>query len=482
MSIRFVSIGLVALLGLGIDWCEAQTLMGGKPAASIVVSPSATTIFASWTTDAPSRTTLSCGTAPGTYNVHAVDNGIQTNVRSHWAIVAGLAPSTNYYCQATAGVSRQFTIATIAIPKSTPLVSVTFGTPARAIEGQNFGDFYSNCISNDNIEYVATDDTQGWAGVPMFSNMSVNKFVSESPPRGVNVNGLKNFGYFGSCVPPDNRSPKIVGMYCDAGNIYIAYGRQYALNCSGFPPGGYPTMTGGNILKSADHGVSWSNFQAPFKYDENGAVPTPVTAGMFASGDLFNVPSFVGYGPDDGTLGYRVDNAEAYAYLIFSVGVFTGTDHLFLARIPRQSLPGLDRDAIEYYVGGADGSLDAAWSRSPAAVARLLTLSEQIYVPVLQYVPATGRYVLLLAWDTVVDVSTETTWEIYEAPHPWGPFTRINGPTKWKPEAFYNPVPSQRSVAGATPNGKPIILLMSGDYRNAAYYQLWTMPMVVNTH
>jgi hypothetical protein len=190
----------------------------------------------------------------------------------------------------------------------------------------------------------------------------------------------------------------------------------------------------------------------------------------------------VGYGQDDGTLGYRVDNADAYAYLICNNGIYEGVSHIYLARIPRQSLPRLDRTAVEYYIGGADGSLDAAWSKSIHSIAPLMTLSPQIIVPVLQYMPSTGRYILLLNWDTAVNVSTETTWEVYESPHPWGPFTKINGPTKWAPGAFYNPVPLQRSVAEATPNGKPMTLLMAGDFHTGEFYQLWTITMVANTH
>src|ERR1700722_1200600 len=111
-----------------------------------------------------------------------------------------------------------------------------------------------------------------------------------------------------------------------------------------------------------------------------------------------------------------------------------------------------------------------------------MTFPQRTGVPVMQYVPSTGRYILLLAWETVFNVTNETTWEIYDSPHPWGPFTKINGPTRWKPQGFFNPVPLARTVAGAMPNGKPMTLIFAGDYRTGEYYQLWSMPMTVNTH
>lgn len=454
-----------------------------SPLPPIAGSPSATTIFASWTTGTPSATKLSCGTSPGVYDIQAVDNGIQTRVTDHWAIVAGLTPSTKYYCRALSGGSRQFTVTTAAPPPSTPLVSVTFGMPSRPVPSQNSGDFYANCVSNDNVTYVATDDIpSGWGGAPMAANMSVNKFIKESPLTGANGNALSNFGGFAMCMPPDTKSPKIIGMYCDAGNIYVLYSRLFAGNCAGFPPGGYASLTYGNILKSPDHGASWSNFQAPGKFNPNGAVPSPVTDSMFRSDSLFASASFVGYGIDDGTPGYRVDNADAYAYLISNDGVFTGTDHIYLARIPRQSLPGLDAKSIQYYIGGVDGSLDAAWSSSIRSIAPLQTWRRQLSVPVLQYMPSTGRYLMFIVYDASNVATNDTWWMVYEAPHPWGPFTLINGPTEWTPQGFYNPVPLQRSIAAATPNGTPMTLLMAGDYRAGEYYQLWTISMIANTH
>jgi hypothetical protein len=490
MKMRFLLCGLAGLLVLLVSSCDAGAPADSEPPASVPISPSATTIYASWTTPAPSTTKISCGTTPGTYNIPAVDNGIQTNVRSHWAFISGLTASTTYHCQT--GDGNQFTTKTLATPVSTPLVSVTFGTPVNPKPNQNNGDFYVNCVSNDHVTYLASDDiSYGWGGVAFGANMSVNKLTRESPLTGANVNAMSNFG--GSATCPFNGgkgSPKIIGMYCDMGNIYVTYSLLNYEGCSQFAQ---PyALAYGNILRSADHGASWSNFQAPNKFNSNGAVPNPDTASMFASNTgnsrLFSTASFVEYGTDNGQplpACCRVDNADAYAYLIADDGIDPGrggTDHLWLARVPRQSLPGLDAAAIEYYIGGADGSLDAAWSHSIGGIKPVLSYAvPYVNVPMVQYMPSTGRYILIIS--ARITDAADITWLVYEAPHPWGAFTLINT-THAPPQGFYGLVPLQRSAAGATPNGTPLTLLMAGEsgVAGGAWYQLWTLTMVANTH
>lgn len=490
MKMRIPLCSLAGLVMLVVSSCDAGPPAGGAPTTSVPISPSATTIYASWTTPAPTTTKLSCGKTPGTYNIPAVDNGIQTNVRSHWAFVSGLVPGTTYYCQG--GDGNQFTTTTLATPSSTPLVSVTFGPPVNPKPKQNNGDFYVNCVSDDNVTYLGSDDiSYGWGGVAFGANMSVNKLTRESPPTGANVNGMSNFGGAATCPFNGGKgSPKIIGMYCDMGNIYVSYSLLNYEGCPGFAP---PyTFAYGNILRSADHGASWSNFQAPNQFNRNGAVPNPPTASMFASNTgntrLFSTASFVEYGPDNGQplpACCRVDNADAYAYLVTEDGSDTGpgaTDHVWLARIPRQSLPGLDAAAIEYYIGGADGSLDAAWSHSIGGIRPVLSyVMPYVNAPMVQYMPATGRYILILSGR--ISDPADTTWMVYEAPHPWGPFTLINT-THSTPQGFYGLAPLQRSAASATPNGIPLTVLMAGQagVANGAWYQLWTVTMVANTH
>ncbi len=94
--------------------------------------PASTTISATWQTNFPSDSSLQCGTTSGVYTITAPDANTETNVKVHQSIVAGLAPSTTYYCVALStaygggkGTSTQFSAATTAVPASTAITNYT---------------------------------------------------------------------------------------------------------------------------------------------------------------------------------------------------------------------------------------------------------------------------------------------------------------------------------------------------------------------
>jgi hypothetical protein len=195
MKMRTVASGPAGLLGLTISSREAVPPAVGGPLASVATSPSATTIYATWTPGSPSVTRLECGITLGAYNITAVDNDIQTNVKSHLSIVADLLPSTIYHRRTSSGSSQVFTVTTFAIPHSTPLVSFTRGTPSNPVPNQNNGDTFFNAVSADGVPYVATDDTRkGWNVHGTCGNMAIGRFISISPFTRATMNPITNFG------------------------------------------------------------------------------------------------------------------------------------------------------------------------------------------------------------------------------------------------------------------------------------------------
>lgn len=454
------------------------------PPLSPTVSQSATTITATWATSASNDSQLSCGTSPGTFTIPAVVNGIETSVTSHFAVVAGLVPSTTYYCKIQSGIQNAlFTQATNALPSSTALISATLGTPTKPIDNQVHADFFENCVSNDNVTYVTGDDIDsGWNAGSFTSNMSIAKFSSESPLTGLNVNGLTNFGSNGQALS-DGKTSKIIGMTCWNGGLYLLYSRL-----------GSSSLTVGSLLGSQNHGASWSNYLAPTTFDANGSVPSPLSSTPFANSSLGASCTWISHAPDSGTKkpSIDVDNSGAYAYLICNDGIYNGTqDHIYLIRIAWQSLPSLT--GFQYYIGGStgngiDGSLDGAWSSSAASIAALAVPSlttAQLGVPTMQYMPTTGRYVLVDAWNKIPGTPGDTLMDIWDCAHPWEVDTLISGPTEWTPTGFYSFIALQRSAAGATANGTPMTFLFSGNYdatHHDADYQLWTITVVLNTH
>ncbi len=103
-----------------------------KPAISGVMgSPSSSTIVATWTTSAESSSSVACGTSPGNYDKSAIDNSATTTV-NHRNIVAGLLPSTTYYCRvdsanAAGATSGSFSVTTSNVGVSTPITGLSLG-------------------------------------------------------------------------------------------------------------------------------------------------------------------------------------------------------------------------------------------------------------------------------------------------------------------------------------------------------------------
>lgn len=459
----------------------------GAGAPPVLVSTSASTASLTWTSGSAGPTTSACGTTVGTYPEAAVDNGTQTSVTAHASMVAGLLPSTTYWCQAQDGTNTYIVRAiTLPAPVTTPINSLTISAASEPVPDQISADTFHNCISNDNVTYVTSDDTLGW-GNATSSNMMFGKFTTETPLTGTNVNTMAAFGTQATDNGDDNRSPKLAGIYCLGGNLYGSVGRQTAPGGTGSPSFGIYNQTSGSVVKSTDHGVSWSDFKAPTTYSTSGSVPSPASSLMFPTTTALASAAFVEYGPDDGTLGYRVDNADAFVYTIATDTNWDNGNNLYEARVPRAWMPSLSGSKYQYYTGG-DCSLDSSWSSSYSAAVPILSATGQISFPSMQYIPSTGRY-LLFEWHYPDATITNTSvWVVYEAPHQCGPFTQIpiNGTaTKtWNPQGFYNPSTLMRSALTATRGGSPITLMFSGDYTvfntPSGYYHFNTATAVIN--
>lgn len=455
----------------------------GAVAPPVVASASATTIAAKLP-GGGAISSFACGTVFGTYNIPAVGGGGSSSATAGNAVVAGLTPSTTYYCQAVGGSTYSFQLATSALPVSTPITSLTIGSASEPVPNQISGDTFYNCISNDNVTYTTADDNLGWAGAGTNSALAIGKFTSESPWTGANVNPMPAYGGSGGSFGTDNRSPKLSGLYCLNGNLYGAVGRQQNSTGTGSPTFGVYPQSAGNIIKSTDHGATWANFQAPTVFNANGSIASPPTALMFPSATDFPSLTFAMFGPDDGTLGYRIDNADGYVYVLTASQNWDNGDNVFLARVPRALFANLNVSDYQYYVSG-DGTLNAAWSSSIGSAAAIFNNPGKVGYTSISYIPSLNRYLMWEWYYPTATTTSSTVWETYEGPHPWGPWTKIDT-TNWITQGFYNAVPLQRTLAGVTANGTPLTVAFSGDYKTCCsaggFYHFFTANVVVNTH
>ena len=105
------------------------------PTISNVVSiSSSSTIVAKWLTADTASSSLACGTRQGFFVHTSVDRN-NVLATTHESVVAGLRPSTVYYCRITAAnrggaTHSTFSLSTVAEEASTPIKGLTFGPAA----------------------------------------------------------------------------------------------------------------------------------------------------------------------------------------------------------------------------------------------------------------------------------------------------------------------------------------------------------------
>jgi hypothetical protein len=463
--------------------------------SNVVSNSSSSTIVAKWVTSDKASSFLACGTKTGPY-IHAVDR-YNVSAMTHENVVAGLMPSTLYHCRITAvkgsGSTRStFSLSTLAEEPSTPIKGLTFGPVAGYDfinpKNQMSGDTYYNCRADDGITYLTSNDTQGWQQnnyPPQHgSAISLVKFTNERPLAGITVNPLTAYGPNSIGTSDDQRSQKSSGLFCMAGDIYMAIGRQRNQATGGMGSAIAYTQTAGQVIFSADKGVSWNNFQSPTSFAPNGNPTTPPRASMFGvTPTNMGSATFVLYCGDDGTLGYwdrcnRHDNAAAYVYLLANEGYWDSGSAMFLARVPRARLRSLKGSDYQFYVGG-DGTLDSSWTSAQRGAKPVISDKGRLGEPSVQFIPALNRYLLLtFSYPEGLAVanrhSEHTLWCAYEAPHPWGPWTLINS-TEWPKLGYYNPIIlSDTAYSGTSPT-----ITFTGDFFGVGTYQMYTSTMTI---
>jgi hypothetical protein len=264
------------------------------------------------------------------------------------------------------------------------------------------GDLWPNCWSNDDILYVAAGDGQGFGILP--ADVLVAAITGRPGDAGYRGMQLSAADRVSSIWSGDKYNRKPTGMLCQDGELYLAV---QDLRRETFEDA--PAAT---IVKSTDKGRTWTWDRA---------------APMFAD-HVFTTIMFLDFGkdsqhaPDDYVYAYGLD--DNWAFSEFK----PGPTQLFLARVPRDRVQ--TRTSWQFFTGfEASGaprfSADIA-ERKPVLEDTRRVLSEPLD-PMLRFQNMTTinqggvvynaplkRY-LYSSW-------TEYTFELYEAPQPWGPF------------------------------------------------------------
>jgi hypothetical protein len=239
---------------------------------------------------------------------------------------------------------------------------------------------------------------------------------------------------------PDGMNWKTMNTYSVDGVLYMFITRcQYPWEST--DPKRRHVWQNASIIKSIDGGKTW---ERPGREDY--AKP------MFP-GKRFATPYFVWYGKDGAA---SVDNADKYVYAVANDGFFENGDNYILGRVLRSKLPKLSGADWSFYKGEAGnsgmagGTEDGSWTPSSDRAKPILINPGRSSMTGMTYIPGLRRYVMVL-WhyhrmnfmQAIKDKDLGTFIEFFEAPKPWGPWTKVKvfdtGKLGW-----YAPIIGQR--------------------------------------
>lgn len=297
-------------------------------------------------------------------------------------------------------------------PMPSPLPDAEFSgvlADAPTAIGVSDGDLWPSCWSDDDALYTANGDGAGFGNIS--SDIVMNRVTGTPASDDLEGEALATGDELGQVWSGEGFTRKPTGMLCSEGALYLAV-QDLALDFNAAPSA--------TIARSDDHGKTW-------KWD--------TTAPMFDDG-VFTTIWFADYGQDAAS---APDGEYAYAYGLdgnwrdsFSDAVPDPTE-LFLARMPIDSVQ--DAPTWEFYAG-EPGDDEATWTGDIAAKRPVLVDERRqhdltvISQGGVTYLPKRDRYIYT-SW-------TEFTFEFYESPTPWGPWTLFTsedfGEYPWDPE------------------------------------------------
>jgi hypothetical protein len=332
---------------------------------------------------------------------------------------------------------------------------------------QSVGDTWDPAWADDDNLYSASNDTSGWDEA-CASNIAFNKIAGSDflTLKGQTINGMSDSGGWGAPEGPDGRTWKSSGCLCLDGTLYLVVGRHMYGDKSK-DPFRRQTAINSSIIKSPDHGVTWTrSFQECYEHP------------MF-KGNRFATPYFIYYGKDGSAP--VVDNAGQYVYAVSNNGFWNNGDKYFLGRAKRSAIRKLDATDWQFYLGG-DGMKDENWSSDADNAMALIDNPTRCGMTGATYLPAIQRYILI-GWYYPRDMNTdsdETRFIYYQSPHPWGPWTvmreEINRPAGW-----YSPrVLAKWQVA--KPDGLEAVIAAGGDFWEIPwFYKFAVIPLRLKT-
>lgn len=326
--------------------------------------------------------------------------------------------------------------ASIGIPQTWS--SAAPGQVSGTTAGPTSGDTWFNTWAGDGNIYATSDDSHGFSGTCRAAggNVVVNELAGNDPSELTSpyTNCMTSYGRPGSAQNyNDGASWKNIGIISVGGTLYLAVARQ--VDGTGGYPVGFQPSDDVSIVKSTDLGRTWTNSFGTTN-DPDGAAPPPDPTGAGAKamfpGTTFATPAFIQYGQDDDPAS-TADGGDKYVYAISNDGFAYDGSYYILGRVLRSKIGDLNAADWQFYTGpvGRDGMNPANWSGDASKATHILSAPHQLSQASVQYIQALHSYVLASSYFPFDSswpgegTGQHTIWAFYEAPHPWGPWTRF---------------------------------------------------------
>lgn len=338
--------------------------------------------------------------------------------------------------------------------------SVQIGDPVPIDESH--GDTWSPTWASDGKMYSPSDDTYGFRNATD-SNIAFNCISgSESSRiRGDTVNSMAEYGR-SALEGADGCTWKSSGCaYIDSA-LYLVVARHKYGETSGDAKM-RQTAANASIIRSADFAQTWHR-----SAKENLDSP------MFP-GHRFATPYFIQYGSSTN----QTSNEKQHVYAISNNGFWDNGDKMIVGRVRRDRIARLLAADWEYFAGrnsfGREG-----WTKSVSDAKPVLESPGKLGMTGAVFVPAWRRYVMI-GWyypaggGKLKGAASETVWEFYLAPEPWGPWTRIASQRSF-PQGYYSPQVSPRFHSASR-----AYIWTAGNWNEPTYYKLTLLPLMLQS-
>jgi len=266
---------------------------------------------------------------------------------------------------------------------------------------QIHGDTFPMTWADDDEIYASAGDPN-WGGKD--DGLDVEKFSGMPPHYTITrVNPMSDYVGFGG------KGPKPSGMICVKGVFYLAF-----QNLLGEKPPAYGTKSqhgsDAMIVSSRDHGKTWTPAFKDIK-------------GPMFPGNVFGGPAFVNTGRNN------ANAPDQYVYAV-STEQWDNGSHLRVGRVPADRIQ--DVSAWEWISELGDYN-HPRWTSNLQQAISVFSDDRRISLPDMVYIASIKRYVLL-TWRLYKDFSPDDGTElmIYDAPHPWGPFSLVHHEAIWE--------------------------------------------------